>query len=163
MPTTTAESASPLLFLPLVSRSPFAFMASSTPLTAASVVGAQAPGVLPPTLCAHLDCSAIVRPLPLRLVSEAFSLHSLLFTLTVEHPFAQLVPILLGVILSCMALGSLSILAGRCWQAFPCARWRSKRALVVLVLVLQCIQTGFDIARVVSVSNAKAASKAVHS
>lgn len=44
------------------------------------------------------------------------------------------------------------ILAGRCWLAFPGPRWKARRALVVIVLVLQCLQTALDIDRVISVS-----------
>lgn len=50
-------------------------------------------------------------------------------------------------------MGVLIMLALRCWSAFGEARWRARRASVAAVLVLQGLQTSFDVTRLVLVSS----------
>lgn len=68
----------------------------------------------------------------------------------------QLGPILIGVMLSCLAMGSILTLGSRYLALFPERRWRTRRVWVVTVVVVQLVQTGFDMARVLDVSRAGA-------
>ncbi|BGP20164.1 hypothetical protein JCM10213_000751 [Rhodosporidiobolus nylandii] len=58
------------------------------------------------------------------------------------------VPILLGVLLSCIGLGMILVSAARFLTLFPDARFRKRRAMVLVVVLLQVLQTCADIVRV---------------
>ncbi|GAA5820896.1 hypothetical protein JCM11251_001866 [Rhodosporidiobolus azoricus] len=60
-------------------------------------------------------------------------------------------PILLGVLLSTVGLGVILVSSARYLSRSPDRRYRKKRAVVVVVTVVQAVQTSFDVARVLEI------------
>lgn len=66
-------------------------------------------------------------------------------------PPPQFVPILLGVLFSCVLLGSVLQLSLRYFTLFPEPQFLWRRLLVLFVTLLQALQTSFDVARALQV------------